>query len=77
MDRYASFKKQIQQYLQYIFMRQSSGHFSSQTFPRIFIDHIEDAERNTVVSSALHEVITPDMFWKFRSQTHDGAIIEP
>jgi len=63
-------------YVTSLYVDQTASSSHCQTLSRELIDHIQDTELDTVVSMIHHEVITPDMFGKLRSQTHDRTVIE-
>lgn len=48
-----------------------------QTFPRIFIDHIQNAKRSPIMSPIRHKVIRPDMMLVGRAVADTGPLREP
>jgi len=68
MDRYTPLYEQVGEHLDHIVGGQPSSHPHRQTFPREFIDHIQNAELDTIVRAIFHEVITPDMLGERRLQ---------
>jgi len=62
-----------------IFMIWISSHPYRQTFPALFVDHIEEPKSASIVGSCQHEVITPDMVRIFRPPaaiSHIAAIAQ-
>jgi hypothetical protein len=62
-----------------IFMIWISSHPYRQTFPALFVDHIEEPKSASIVGSFQHEVITPEMVRIFRPPaaiSHIAAIAQ-
>jgi len=50
-----------------------SFHPDRQTFPSVFVDHIEDPKSASIVGSFRREIIAPGMIREFRPQPYTGT----
>jgi hypothetical protein len=75
MDRDTARTEQLSETLLNIFMIQLPANPNSQTFTGVFIDHIQDPETSSIMSSFMNKVVAPDMPRKLRFQPQTGVII--
>jgi hypothetical protein len=75
VDRDTARTEQLSETLLNVFVIEPPANPNRQTFTGLFIDHIQDPETSSIMSSVMNKVVAPDMPRKLRFQPQTGVII--
>src|SRR5580700_7375934 len=75
--RYPAHQHHVCQGFDHLQTSQAPCHSQRQTFPRMLVDHHQDAQRSSIVRHRLHKIVAPHMIRPLRSQSDTPTIPEP
>src|ERR1039457_1168070 len=74
---YPAYQHHIRQRFDHLQTPQAPCHSQRQTFPRVLVDHHQDAQCSSIVRHRLHKIVAPHMIRTLWSQPHTRTIPEP